>query len=444
MNSLRTKGATRLWVTVFAAGLAWSCGSNGGAGDDTEPPPMPTCDQVDSDGDGLCDDDEIDQGTDPNNPDSDGDGLSDGQETVYGTDPNNADTDGDGTSDGDEVFLGMDPLVPDTACAASEAQAESVARPVDIIFVIDNSGSMSDEILAVQNNINTNFAAIIGASQIDYRIVMISQHGDYQSQDICISAPLSGHSCSPIPGAPTNTSTFYHFSTYVDSHNSLDKLIDRYPVYQSALRPEALKIFVEFTDDQAENAYTSHTAFDAALLALSPEQFGTAAARNYIFHSVVGVKAKADPTQAYAPTEAVETQKCASAYESGTVYQELSRLTGGLRFPICETASYDIVFQAVAQDVVASVSLPCSFAIPEADNGESVDPERILVKYQPGGNGASINLTHVATEAECTDNGWFLAADSTISLCAGACALAEGDAAGEIKVLAACGTFGPS
>jgi chromosome segregation ATPase len=44
--------------------------------------------------------------------DSDGDGLTDEEEEYYGTDPNNPDTDGDGYSDGEEVKNGYDPLVP--------------------------------------------------------------------------------------------------------------------------------------------------------------------------------------------------------------------------------------------------------------------------------------------------------------------------------------------
>lgn len=46
------------------------------------------------------------------NIDSDGDGLLDWEELLWGTDPNNPDTDGDGTNDGDEVRMGRDPLVP--------------------------------------------------------------------------------------------------------------------------------------------------------------------------------------------------------------------------------------------------------------------------------------------------------------------------------------------
>ena len=93
------------------------------------------CVVVDTDGDGLNDDEETDTyGTDPNNADSDGDGLNDGDEVntwstdpndsdsdddglddyeeviTHGTDPNDEDTDGDGLSDGDEVnTYGTDP-----------------------------------------------------------------------------------------------------------------------------------------------------------------------------------------------------------------------------------------------------------------------------------------------------------------------------------------------
>lgn len=122
---------------------------------------------VDSDGDGIADEDEINiYGTDPYNWDTDGDGLGDGEEAfvtgtdplvwndangtaasdgtdtaaselssdtassgdaaadsdgdrlsdadeaALGTDPNNPDTDGDGYYDGDEAALGTDPFDP--------------------------------------------------------------------------------------------------------------------------------------------------------------------------------------------------------------------------------------------------------------------------------------------------------------------------------------------
>ncbi|MEM7383567.1 MAG: LamG-like jellyroll fold domain-containing protein, partial [Verrucomicrobiota bacterium] len=84
---------------------------------------------LDSDGDGVRDLDERENGTNPNNPDTDGDGLSDGEEAAAGTnpllvdtdndgigdgsetttDPTEADSDGDGFGDGFELAMGSDP-----------------------------------------------------------------------------------------------------------------------------------------------------------------------------------------------------------------------------------------------------------------------------------------------------------------------------------------------
>ncbi len=70
---------------------------------------------LDSDGDGLTDQEELELGTNPFERDTDGDGLSDFDEVrKYGTDPTNRDTDGDGLLDGEEISRGTDPLNPDT------------------------------------------------------------------------------------------------------------------------------------------------------------------------------------------------------------------------------------------------------------------------------------------------------------------------------------------
>ncbi|MEM1180815.1 MAG: carboxypeptidase regulatory-like domain-containing protein, partial [Acidobacteriota bacterium] len=64
---------------------------------------------LDSDYDGLGDEEEVSLGTDPFNPDTDGDGLGDGDEIDLGADPLDADSDGDGMPDGYEVDRGFDP-----------------------------------------------------------------------------------------------------------------------------------------------------------------------------------------------------------------------------------------------------------------------------------------------------------------------------------------------
>ena len=68
---------------------------------------------MDSDQDGLSDENEYLLGTDINSVDTDIDGLFDREEVeVYKTNPLDADTDGDGFSDGDEVRGGYNPNGP--------------------------------------------------------------------------------------------------------------------------------------------------------------------------------------------------------------------------------------------------------------------------------------------------------------------------------------------
>jgi hypothetical protein len=94
---------------------------------------------ADLDGDNIADDLEPALGLDPTNIDTDGDGVADGDElNIYGTDPLNWDSDGDGVSDGEELYnTRTDPLVwndfsnevasGNETAAATELTAEEAA-----------------------------------------------------------------------------------------------------------------------------------------------------------------------------------------------------------------------------------------------------------------------------------------------------------------------------
>jgi hypothetical protein len=105
---------------------------NDGLTDDEESALGTDPNDPDSDNDGFSDGGEIDAGTDPTDSedhpqptadDSDGDGLTDAQEEELGTDPNDPDTDGDGFSDGEEVDAGSDPK--------DENDVSDIDNPVD-------------------------------------------------------------------------------------------------------------------------------------------------------------------------------------------------------------------------------------------------------------------------------------------------------------------------
>ncbi|MFT4637054.1 MAG: hypothetical protein ACI8T1_000362 [Verrucomicrobiales bacterium] len=126
---------------------------------------------VDSDQDGLADEDEVTRGTDPLVADSDGDGLNDGSEVnTYLTDPLSTDTDGDGFSDRGEIDRGADPLdandTPEILTTAYAVPAETfgnqafdgslghdfiVVRPIEVLELgvfDDGSEGMNLEIVA--------------------------------------------------------------------------------------------------------------------------------------------------------------------------------------------------------------------------------------------------------------------------------------------------------
>src|SRR5262245_56609399 len=83
-----------------------------------------------------------------------------------------------------------------TACAMQSVRGmRRPTRKIDVIFVIDNSGSMSEEIASIRENINQNFASIVAQSGVDFRVVMLSLYGT-ESTSVCVEPPLSGASCA--------------------------------------------------------------------------------------------------------------------------------------------------------------------------------------------------------------------------------------------------------
>lgn len=350
------------------------------------------------------------------------------------------------------------PFVCDGAGTCCENQSQVAEQlPVDIIFVIDNSGSMGQEIAAVQSNINVSFASIIAASGLDYRVIMLARHGeDSGPESICIEAPLSGipvGGCSPPPSQPVNTSVFYHYSIEVSSHNSFCQVIDRFNIpdefnlapsgYSQWLRPDAYKVFIEITDDgvscssyndsnSINGGIAAAAAFDTALLALSPTHFGTAAHRNYVWYSIVCLANQAVPTDPWLPTDPITTSECSgNCADPGTGYQALSILTGGLRFPLCQYSAFDVVFNDIATNVVSSMA--CQYVIPP-----NVNPNAANIQFTPSAGPPEI-WANVPDAASCTGDQWYLddpVNPSLILLCPDACTRAQNDVGSQIAVLA--------
>jgi len=131
---------------------------DGGVGDGTEvitdgTDPLDPSDDgfVDSDGDGLSDEDEVAVGTDPDDADTDDDGIDDGTEVRgdAGTDPTDPDTDGDGLCDGpgdpgDECAGGVDGEDADADGVVDEGETDPTDADTDGGGVSDGDEVLDD------------------------------------------------------------------------------------------------------------------------------------------------------------------------------------------------------------------------------------------------------------------------------------------------------------
>ncbi len=371
------------------------------------------------------------------------------------------------------------------SCAQQEAEASLINRPVDIIFVIDNSGSMAGEIEEVEEQINANFATIINNANppIDYRVVMVSDFGSYTSRDICVAAPLGGipdadmdGHCDTIPSQPVNTANFFHHSQSVGSHDALCRLLNSYTQadeyglqpggYQDVLRDDSFKFFVVITDDGVSCGFDGTTyndsnsamggdtvaaLWDASLLALGPQHFGTAMERNYSFWSIISqqeymptaMKPYGDPAPPDVTLAPITTAECTpngsdgTPVDPGTGYQGLSILTGGYRYPTC-SLDYTDIFLQIAEGVIDGAQVPCEFEIPEAPPGETLDLDTVQVKYSSMGVEIA-TFDQVDSAADCTDNAFYLdLTANTIVFCPGACDIVQADEDAEIGIVFGC------
>ena len=385
------------------------------------------------------------------------------------TPPGEAPSSGGGLSGGgDRGLIGegpgseLPPIALEDACIIASAEATLVQQPVDIVLVLDNSGSMDEELAAVEANINVSFASILEESGVDYRVILISRHrrqpradSGESSTSICVQSPLSGLNSCESATRPVFTERFFHYSTKIESEDSFDVLLDTYaPPFENSgredrfdqapdgwsawLRPNASRVFLEMTDDSAEMPTES---FLEQLTALSPETFGSMDEPRFVFHSIVGLREKDPPTAPYLPAEPVQSEKCRgndnTVDSAGEPYQELSKRTGGLRFPLCQFDGFDVVFRTIAQDVAVTRGVACDFAIPPPPAGLALNLEQVAVSLSRSDGGAPLQLGQALSPEVCRGDAFYIESDR-IHLCPAACDVVQRDPLGEVDVLFTC------
>ncbi len=313
----------------------------------------------------------------------------------------------------------------DAACAETTAAAgPPQPLPADIIWAVDQSGSMDQETQYVQSKIN-DFANQIAATSIDYRVVMIASKSG--GNPICVPPPLSGGGCGNGP-------RFRLVDVKVDSNDALNKIINNYSKYSDFLRPNSVKHFVVVSDDDAtDGPNDSAQAFANSLAALTPPGMFA----KWKFHAIFS----------YGP--GLPILGCVGPFGTGAaiglVYDALTKLpqNGGAKGVIC-LDNWQPVFNAIKTAVVQGSKVSCDYTVPDPGGGQTVDPTKVNVDYLPGGNPPAQPIFRVNDLGGCQGGGtggWYFdnnAAPTKILLCPATCTAVQSDSAAKIDVKFGC------
>lgn len=313
-------------------------------------------------------------------------------------------TEGDGFVIGDDSGTGT--------CAAKSFAAEPGIAPVDLIWVVDSSGSMDNEAKRVQDNLNS-FSTEMGKVGIDYRVVMITS-----SSFVKVPPPLG------------TSASFKFIDRAVGSNEPLQVLLDEFPKYGSFLRPHAITHMVGVTDDESD---------------LGAEAFYTAMQKNlghqFTFHAIASEKVAPTFTN---PEGACQTSGFPpeGAAAPGVQYYKLADATKGLKFSIC-TSDWTGLFATLTKAVAVKAKLPCAFTLPVPASG-MIDPTKVNLNYTKGGVGTPETLVYVSSKDGCMGGpGWYYddpMKPTTAILCPATCTTVSADLKGKIDVALGCAT----
>jgi len=293
-------------------------------------------------------------------------------------------------------------------CVTTSAEAHRI--PLDIIFLIDRSGSMSGmkwngTKAALTTFFNDAASAGIGAGM---------EYFPAQNPDICNPIDYANLDV-PIGTLPDNAFALTNSIPYdalgwgTPTFSAMKGALMAATAYQDA-HPTHKVIVVLATDGNPSPECPPQAIDPIAELATSALDYN--GVRTY----VIGV----------AGSTIANLDKIAAA--------------GGT------TAAYDITKDinqfAAKMAEIRTEALGCDFAIPPPPNGQELDPNRVNFTYTPKGVGTPKILPRAEDLADCNDlPGWYYDSNTSptkILLCPASCAPVQVDNAAKVSVLFGC------
>jgi hypothetical protein len=292
---------------------------------------------------------------------------------------------------------------PPQDCGTVTQTADVKLGPADIVWIIDGSASMLDELAAVQQNI-TAFANTIGAAGIDHHVAMLA------TDDVAATTPLG-----------TDAAHYRFVPAFVDSHNALQLLLDQYPDYQAFLRPEAALHFIVVSDDESFPLLAEDFKM----------QMEQRAGKKFQFHAIAS-----EDVNGLACVGACGLPIVCGGFAPGRQYYALADATGGQKISIC-VSDWSQVFGPLQKAVIESAPLPCNYAIPAPPPGEALDPNKVNLDFSAPAV-AKKTFPRAPAQAACADQvAWYYddpGAPKQIHMCPAGCQAISGGGTIEIKL----------
>lgn len=347
------------------------------------------------------------------------------------------------------------PWNPDAACAIATSEAEVANRPVDIIWMVDNSSSMEPAIREVQSGLN-DFANRVASGGLDYRVIMLSLRGTGGGDrfPVCIPPPLAGD------GSCGNGSQFFHVDVDIRSTQLIEQFLGTLAQtegfaegdsrgsipWRDLLRLDSTKTIVIATDDNQRTCDrpcpgcmcqggdpqltpTSLEDFPGGGDPFNGNQLGPGILTDeydplfvgYTFNGIYGWGSAGDPDVLCTYPDSSEPSA------AGHTYTALVERTGGVRAQICDqadSATWDSFFEAVATTVEETARIDCEIPLPPPPDGMMLDPAKVNVLFTASDETVPIFKVPGAADCGSISGGWYYDDNSeptAVILCDSSC-----------------------
>lgn len=294
--------------------------------------------------------------------------MSDGGIELDASPPSDAGGDADALPDAGD-------LVDGSTCESRPIATEQVIAPVDVVWIVDDSGSMSEEASLIQQYMNS-FASTIADAGLDVRVVLVTAPGF-----ITVPDPLG-----------SDRERFLRVEESVFSDEALQKLISTYPRWSAFLRQDSTLHLIAATDDESE---------------ISGEEFVTdmqaAAGRTFRLHAIASPPGSTHMQGGFGFALPGCSGPHGDAADNGDEYWFAAAMTGGLQLDIC-SPDWSALTGTLADRLAMPTASRCRYEV-DASTGE-VEPERVNVEITQ--DDALLILPNVGNRDLCgSEDGWY-------------------------------------